>query len=76
MNTISLIFCGEGSENWEIVPTSSHSKYNKIPTKYWKVLFTQRTRLHEKRHAGENRLPVFENGKLDIGLCLMPIVIK
>ena len=30
----------------------------------------------QKRHAGENRLPVFENGKLDIGLCLMPIVIK
>ena len=29
-----------------------------------KVLFAQRTRLHEKRHAGENRLPVFENGKL------------
>ena len=33
MNAISLIFCGEGSENWEIVPTSSHSKYDKIPPK-------------------------------------------
>ena len=33
MNTISLIFCGEGSENWEIVPTSIHSKYDKIPPK-------------------------------------------